>query len=96
VTDARFVSPWDSFRRTKVAAQRHINTGTLETEYRGERLDRRAKQSYQNIRAIGRFRLPGRDEIAAGPELAERLSLFFSVWYHISFIPGFQKFFKFV
>ena len=31
------------------------------------------------------FRLPGCNEIAAGPELAERLSLIFSVWYHISF-----------
>jgi hypothetical protein len=89
VTDGRFV-------RTKVAAQGHIRTGTLESECRGERLDRRAKQSCQNIRALGRLRLPGSDEIAAGPELAEWLSLFFSVWYHIFLIPGFQKFFKFV
>jgi len=89
VTDGRFV-------RIKVAAQRHIRTGTLEAECRGERLDRRAKQSRRSVRVLGWFRLPGSDEIAAGPELAERLSLFFSVWYHISLIPGFQKFFKFV
>jgi hypothetical protein len=68
----------------------------LKAECRGERLDRRAKQSCQNIRAIGWFRLPGGDEITAGPELAERLNLSFSIWYHISLIPGFQKIFKFV
>jgi hypothetical protein len=87
--DGRFV-------RTKVAAQGHIRTGMLEAECRGERLDRRAKQSRQNIRALGRLRLPGSDEIAAGSELAERLSLSFSIWYHISLISGFQKFFKFI
>jgi len=57
----------------------HIRTGTLEAECRGERIDHRAKQSRQSVRAIGRFRLPDRDEIAAGPELAERFSLSFSV-----------------
>jgi len=61
----------------------HIRTGTLEAECRGECIGRRTKQSRQNIRALRRFRLPGSDEIAAGPELAERLSLVFSVWYHI-------------
>ncbi len=74
----------------------HIRTGTLEAKCRGERIDRRAKQSRQNVRALGWFRLPDRDEIAAGPELAERLSFFFSISYHLSLIPGFQKFFKFV
>jgi len=61
----------------------HIRTGTLQAKCRGECIDRRAKQSCQNIRVLGRFWLPGRDEIAAGPELAKRLSLSFSVWYHL-------------
>ena len=70
----------------------HIRTGTLEAECRGERINRRAKQSRRSIRALGRFRLPDRDEIAAGPELAERLSLSFSIWYHLSLIGRARQF----
>jgi hypothetical protein len=78
--DGRFV-------RTKVAAQRCLCTGTFQAECRGERIDGRAKQSPQSFQALGRFWLPDRDEIAAGPELAERLALSFSIWYHLYF-PG--------
>jgi hypothetical protein len=74
----------------------HIRIGTLEAECRGERIDRRANQSHQGVRALGRFRLPDRDEITARPELAKRFSLSFSIRYHLSLIPGIQKFFKFV
>jgi hypothetical protein len=78
VTDGRFV-------RTKTAAQRQILTGTLDAECRGERFDCRANQSCQSFQTLGRFRLPGRDEIAAGSELAKRLSLSFSIWFHLFF-----------
>ncbi len=79
-----------------VAVQMHFRTGTLEAECRGESFDCRAKQSRQSFQMLGGFRFPGRNEITAGPEFAERLSLFFSIWYHLSMIPIFQKFFKFV
>jgi len=84
------------FFKTNSAAQRQIRTCTLQTESRGECIDRRSQQSGRDVPSFGRFRLPGRDEIAAGPELAERPALFFFVWYHFSLIPGFQKFFEFV
>ena len=82
----------DRFVRTTVAVQMHIRTGTLEAEYRGERIERRAKQSQQSVQVLGRFRLPDRYEIAAGPELAERLSLSFSIWYHLSLIGRARQF----
>jgi hypothetical protein len=61
----------------------YIRTGTFEAECRGKSIDRRAKQSRQNVRVLGRFRLPDRDEIAAGPEFAERLNLSFCIWFHL-------------
>jgi len=78
--DSRFV-------RTKVAARGHIDTGTFQAECCGESLDRRAKQSRKGFQTLGGFWHPGYDEITAGPELAQRLGLSFSIWFHLLFQP---------
>jgi hypothetical protein len=76
--------------RTEVASRRCIRTDTLKAKCGGERIGCRAKQSCQSFHVLGRFGLPGSDEIAAGPELAQRFGFWFCIWSH-SCRSGFQK-----
>jgi hypothetical protein len=55
----------------------------LKAECCGERFDCRVKQSCQGLEVLGRFRFPGRNEIAAGAELAQWFDLSLSIWFHL-------------
>jgi hypothetical protein len=76
--------------RTEVASRWRIRTDTSKAECGAERIGRRPEQSCQSLHALGGFGLPGHDEIAAGPELAQRLGSSFSIRYHF-YCSGFQK-----